>query len=167
MGSARSRARWSSTRQGQAQRFKTLAELAAATGQETHGVELDYDIFENLHAADRRPNSSQPGKPYEAADLNFKLKAGSKAVDAGVRIPNVNDGFAGRAPDLGALRTGAARSRVRSARTDGDAGRSTGDPKFTTKGTKATKRLFVRFVFFVVRGLVSARTRRSRAFRET
>ena len=93
--------------QAQAQRFKTLAELAAATGQETHGVELDYDVFENLHAP-TPPNASQPGKPYEAADVNFKLKAGSKAVDAGVRIPNVNDGFAGRAPDLGALELGQA-----------------------------------------------------------
>jgi hypothetical protein len=35
-------------------------------------------------------------------DLDFRLKRGSKAVDAGVRLPNVNDGFAGKAPDLGA-----------------------------------------------------------------
>jgi hypothetical protein len=34
------------------------------------------------------------------------LKADSKAVDAGVKIPNVNDGFAGRAPDLGAYERG-------------------------------------------------------------
>jgi hypothetical protein len=39
-------------------------------------------------------------------DLNFQLKTGSKAVDAGVRLPNVNDGFAGKAPDLGALEAG-------------------------------------------------------------
>jgi hypothetical protein len=38
--------------------------------------------------------------------LNFRLKAGSKAVDAGVRLPNVNDGFSGRAPDLGAYEVG-------------------------------------------------------------
>jgi hypothetical protein len=92
--------------QAQAQRFKTLAELAAATGQETHGLELDYDVFENLHPPTPPPNASQPGKPYEAADVNFTLKAGSKAVDAGVRVPNVNDGFAGRAPDLGAYELG-------------------------------------------------------------
>jgi hypothetical protein len=36
------------------------------------------------------------------------LKPGSKAVDAGVTIPTVNDGFAGRAPDLGALEVGKA-----------------------------------------------------------
>jgi hypothetical protein len=89
----------------QSQRFKTLAELAAATGQEAHGIEVDYDIFENLQAP-TPPDSSKPGKPYEAADLNFRLKPGGKAVDAGVRIPNINDGFAGKAPDLGAYEVG-------------------------------------------------------------
>ncbi len=39
-------------------------------------------------------------------DLNFALKPNSKAVDAGVIIPTVNDGFAGRAPDLGAIESG-------------------------------------------------------------
>jgi hypothetical protein len=29
-------------------------------------------------------------------------------VDAGFRLPNVNDGFAGRAPDLGAYEVGQA-----------------------------------------------------------
>jgi hypothetical protein len=91
--------------QNQTQTFKTLAELAAATGQETHGIEVDYDIFENLRPP-ATPDSSKPGAPYEAVNLNFQLKAGSKAVDAGVRIPNVNDGFAGRAPDLGAYEVG-------------------------------------------------------------
>jgi len=39
-------------------------------------------------------------------DLDFRLKPASKAVDAGISIPTVNDGFAGRAPDLGALEVG-------------------------------------------------------------
>ena len=83
-----------------------LAELAAATGQETHGIEVDYDIFESLQPPNPPPDAGTYGKPYEAADLNFTLKADSKAVDAGVKIPNVNDGFAGRAPDLGAYDRG-------------------------------------------------------------
>jgi hypothetical protein len=91
--------------QNQTQRFKTLAELAAATGQESHGIEVDYDIFESLRPP-TPPDSSKPGTPYEAVDLNFRLKPGSKAVDAGVRLPNVNDAFAGRAPDLGAYEVG-------------------------------------------------------------
>jgi hypothetical protein len=90
----------------QPQRFTSLAELAAATGQETHGIEIDYDIFEDLQPPDQPPAAGNYGKPYEAADLNFTLKAGGRAVDAGMKIPNVNDGFAGRAPDLGAYEVG-------------------------------------------------------------
>ena len=92
--------------QNDAQRFKTLAEFRAATGQEAHGIEVDYDIFRNLRPPAPPPDSSKPGKPYHGATLDFALKGGSKAVDAGVRIPNVNDGFAGKAPDLGALEEG-------------------------------------------------------------
>ena len=68
----------------------------------------DYDIFESLQPPNPPPNAGAYGKPYEAADLNFTLKAGGKGVDAGVKIPNVNDGFAGRAPDLGAYEVGQA-----------------------------------------------------------
>jgi len=34
------------------------------------------------------------------------LKTNAKAVDAGVRLPTVNDHFTGKAPDLGALEIG-------------------------------------------------------------
>ena len=91
--------------QDQAQRFSTLTELSAATGQERHGIEVDYDIFESLRPP-VPPDSSKPGAPYDGTDLNFALRPGGKAVDAGVRLPNVNDGFAGSAPDLGAYEVG-------------------------------------------------------------
>jgi hypothetical protein len=84
------------------QSFATLAELQKATRQEAHGIEVDYDIFESLAP----PDPAQRYKVYHAMDLNFRLKPNSKAVDAGVAIPTVNDGFAGKAPDLGALETG-------------------------------------------------------------
>lgn len=88
---------------GQAFRnFKTLAELSAATGQEVHGIEVDYDIFENL----KPPDPLQRRSIYHAADLDFRLRPGSKAVDAGVRLPNVNDDSTGKAPDLGAYEVG-------------------------------------------------------------
>ena len=38
--------------------------------------------------------------------VDFGLKSGSAAVDRGVVLPNVTDGFAGQAPDLGALEFG-------------------------------------------------------------
>lgn len=82
--------------------FKTLIEFAEATGQERHGMEVDYDMFEKLRA----PDPAKPHDVYHASDLDFRLKAGSKAVDAGVRLPNVNDNFTGRAPDSGAHEVG-------------------------------------------------------------
>ena len=83
--------------------FAKLADLKAATGQEAHGIEVDFDIFEKLSP----PNPANRHAVYHAMDLNFKLKPGSKAVDAGVKIPGVNDNFVGKAPDLGALESGA------------------------------------------------------------
>jgi hypothetical protein len=82
--------------------FPTLAAFSKATGQETHGVELDFDIFEKMVP----PDPTKRHAVYHSMDLNFKLKPAGKAVDAGVAIPTVNDGFAGRAPDLGALEVG-------------------------------------------------------------
>ena len=45
---------------------------------------------------------------YRAEDEDFRLNPGSAAIDRGVAIPNVTDGFSGTAPDLGALETGQA-----------------------------------------------------------
>lgn len=79
--------------------FATLAELQEATGQETHGIEVDYDVFENL----TQPDLARRHHVYHAMDLSFELKAGSKAIDAGQALPTINDGFTGKAPDLGAV----------------------------------------------------------------
>ncbi len=83
--------------------YASLADFKAATGQEAHGMEVDFDIFEKLSP----PNPANRHAVYHSVDLNFKLKPGSKAVDAGVRIPTINDNFVGKAPDLGALEVGA------------------------------------------------------------
>ncbi len=82
--------------------FSTLAEFQKATGQEAHGIEVDYDIFENLSP----PDSARRHHVYHSMDLNFRLKANSKAVDAGVALPTINGDFNGKAPDLGALEAG-------------------------------------------------------------
>jgi hypothetical protein len=83
--------------------FATLDEFRAVTGQEKHGVEVDFDVFENLAP----PDPTKRHAVYHSMDLNFRLKPGGKAVDAGVPIPTINDGFVGKAPDLGALELGA------------------------------------------------------------
>lgn len=85
-------------------RFRTLAEYREATGHDVHSVVLDYDIFENVSA----PTTEDPGRLRDAKDSDFRLRAGSKAVDAGMILPNVNDGYHGRLPDLGAYERGEA-----------------------------------------------------------
>ena len=83
--------------------YESLKELSAATGQEKNGVEVDYDIFENLQP----PEAGAPHAVYDARNLSFALRPGGKAVDAGTPLPNVNDGYTGKAPDLGAWELGA------------------------------------------------------------
>jgi hypothetical protein len=98
--------RWVGPGGGQApnvtRNFSTLAALKAGTGLEQNGLELDLDAFENMTL----PNPDNQHEVYHAVDLNFRLKPGGKAVDAGDRIPSVNDDFTGAAPDLGALEVG-------------------------------------------------------------
>jgi hypothetical protein len=86
-------------------RFKTLAAYSGATKQDTHSVLLDYDIFEKVPMLNAR-DLVAIRKLYDAKDLDFRLKPGSAAVDKGVVIPNITDGYSGTAPDLGALEVG-------------------------------------------------------------
>jgi hypothetical protein len=83
-------------------RFKTLQEFSEATGQDRHSVIVDYDVFQKVTP----PDPNDPRILYKPADFDFQLRPGSVAVDAGVRLPNVNDGFTGQAPDLGAYEVG-------------------------------------------------------------
>jgi hypothetical protein len=84
--------------------FRSLAELQAATKLETHGVEIDFDIFEKMTPPDPAPQKRHT--VYHAMDLDFRLRPKSKAVDAAERLPTVNETFSGSAPDLGALEAG-------------------------------------------------------------
>jgi hypothetical protein len=88
-----------------ARQFKTLAEYSQATGQDKNSVLVDYDIFTNVPRLDAQ-KADTVQKLYRAEDFDFRLKAGAVAVDKGLALPNVTDGFAGRAPDLGALEVG-------------------------------------------------------------
>lgn len=84
--------------------FKTLNDYTDATKQEQHSVLLDYDVFANV----RIPDKNDPQRLYKPEDFDFRLKPGSVAIDAGVPLPTINDGFTGRAPDLGAYELGSA-----------------------------------------------------------
>ena len=67
---------------------------------EKHGVE--HITVENTFTNVAFPNPPIP----ERAVADLRLKPGSKAQDAAMRIPNINDDFKGKAPDCGAYETG-------------------------------------------------------------
>jgi hypothetical protein len=81
---------------------KSLKEFSQKTGYERHGLELDNDIFENVQL----PDPQKPGTVYPVSSCDFRLRRGSKAIDAGCILPNITDGFTGKAPDLGAWEYG-------------------------------------------------------------
>ena len=54
----------------------------------------------------RLPDYRRPHKPYQPEAIDFRLRKGAAAVDAGLILPNINDGYTGRAPDLGAIERG-------------------------------------------------------------
>ena len=87
-------------------RFATLAEYAKTTGQDTHSVVVDYDVFVKVPRLDAQ-DAATVQKLYDARDLDFRLRPGSAAIDRGAGLPTVTDGFSGKAPDLGALESGA------------------------------------------------------------
>ncbi|HMC62406.1 MAG TPA: hypothetical protein VKJ01_24635, partial [Candidatus Solibacter sp.] len=68
-------------------------------GLETHGLALTAPIFQNGFLLDE--NSRGLVQP-----VDLTLAANSGALDRGVYLPNINDGFTGAAPDLGALERG-------------------------------------------------------------
>jgi hypothetical protein len=88
-----------------ARRFATLPEYSRETHQDQHSVTVDYDIFVNVPRLDAQ-DVRNVQKLYKAEDFDFRLKAGSAAIDKGVILPNVTDAFTGLAPDLGALELG-------------------------------------------------------------
>jgi len=88
-------------RSRETRRYKTLKEFADATGQDKHSILVDFDVFQKV-----TPPGADPRTLYKPADFDFQLRPGSVAVDAGTRLPGVNDDFTGRAPDLGAYEVG-------------------------------------------------------------
>lgn len=83
--------------------FDTLAAYQAATSQDRHSRVVGFGVFQTLAPI---PETASLNTLYAPDDVDFRLKRGGAAVDAGVALPGVNDGFAGRAPDLGAIEAG-------------------------------------------------------------
>lgn len=75
-------------------RCADLASFAQAAGIERHAVRVEKaKIFETWNV---------PPEPGRVEPHNLTLRAGCNAMDAGAVLPNINDDFAGKAPDLGA-----------------------------------------------------------------
>ncbi|HSQ67832.1 MAG TPA: chondroitinase-B domain-containing protein [Polyangiaceae bacterium] len=79
--------------------YPSFAAVQASGRFEQHGLLVSASSFASGLSA---PPSYQPLLP--SADVT--LASGSPAIDKGVVIPNVNDGFRGAAPDLGAYELG-------------------------------------------------------------
>jgi hypothetical protein len=96
-----------SQRRNEEKEFETLAEFAAASGFETHGVEYTSleEAFVHVEAPDYCYRADDA--PLVANDSqDFTPTEGSPLIDAGVVIPNINDDYTGAAPDLGAIEKG-------------------------------------------------------------
>jgi len=88
-------------------KYATFEDYVRDTKQDQHSVVLDYDVFVNVPKLDAK-DLLRVQRLYKATDVDFRLKPGSKAVDRGVALPTITDGYTGQAPDLGALEVGQA-----------------------------------------------------------
>ena len=79
-----------------------LADDQGATGQDRHSVLLGGEVF--VHAP--LPDPADPQRLYKPLDFDFRLRPGSAAIDRGIVLPSITDGFTGAAPDLGAYELG-------------------------------------------------------------
>ncbi len=92
--------------------FTSLRTFAAATGQERHGIRVDYDIFRKAQPPafqafnERQADRGLAYPLYHPENFDFRLRPNSAAVDAGCILPGINDDFTGQAPDLGAYEVG-------------------------------------------------------------
>ena len=79
--------------------YTSVSAFSAASGLETRGRRIDRNTcFETFNV---------PGPPLTPVPpQHMTLRAGCTAIDAGAILPNINDGFAGVAPDMGAYERG-------------------------------------------------------------
>jgi hypothetical protein len=82
--------------------YATIEEARAKAPVERHAVLVDAATV--FASGLGRPADYE--QQFDPAKIDLSLKARSAAVDAGQVLPNVNDGFTGKAPDLGAYELG-------------------------------------------------------------
>jgi hypothetical protein len=82
-------------------RYPTFEEMKAKAPVYRHAVQVDPATL--FASGARVPDDA--AKAYDRA-IDLRLKPGCAAIDAGEILPGWNDGFAGKAPDLGAYELG-------------------------------------------------------------
>jgi hypothetical protein len=80
--------------------YKSFADFTKATGYERHSVAVSFKDLANVPL----PRGEEADTDPQAMDA--RPVSGSAAVDAGMTIANITDGFHGKAPDLGAYEFG-------------------------------------------------------------
>ena len=82
--------------------YDTLADYRKGSGQDAHSITVGLDAFVNVKPTD----ATDPRPLYLPENMDFRLRPHSAAIDKGVELPTITDGFRGRAPDLGAYEFG-------------------------------------------------------------
>jgi len=83
------------------ERYRNLGEFSSATGLQPYGVRVDKDTCFTRFDIPAEPPASVPFQ-------HLTLRSDCNAVNAGIRLANINDDYHGSAPDLGAYEYGAA-----------------------------------------------------------
>lgn len=78
-------------------RYPDLASFRDAVDQEAHGI----------WGNPRLSTKALAGYPKDSKLLDLRIKTGSPAIDKGVTLPGINDGYKGAGPDIGAYELGA------------------------------------------------------------
>lgn len=84
--------------------FAALEAYSRDTGQDRNSVLVDFDVFRSA----AMPDLAEPSRLYQPKQIDLQLQEDSVAIDVGIVLPNINDGFTGKAPDLGAYEFGLA-----------------------------------------------------------
>jgi hypothetical protein len=82
--------------------YDTLAAYQKDSHQDTHSITVGLDAFVHV----KPTNQSDPRILYAPEDMDFRLRPHSPAIDRGTELATITDGFAGKAPDLGAYEFG-------------------------------------------------------------
>jgi len=86
--------------------FASLEAMAEVTGRERHVIDIrNYEeVFATAEEPEHAP--SNEGRLYQADQVDLRLRPDSPVVDAGCRLPGINEHFMSDAPDLAAYELG-------------------------------------------------------------